>query len=116
MNNRNSLTRYSLNGESSRWWWPSATAGAAATLAVVAIVGSSSAGNAIPFDTDHHDTPAEVTVQAPAPTDAGESIRSQDDIPPGFRQCFMWQPNWQEAIDGPQPWCPIDKPVPNGLG
>ena len=56
MNNRNSLTRYSLNGESSRWWWPSATAGAAAALAVVTIVRSSSAGNAIPVDTDD-DTP-----------------------------------------------------------
>ena len=113
MNNRNSLTRYSLNGESSRWWWPSATAGAAATLTVVAVVGSSSAGYAIPVD-DHDGTPAAVSVQVPAPTDAGRSIRSQDDIPPGYRQCFMWQPNWQEAIDGPQPWCPIDKPVPTG--
>ena len=112
MNNRNSLTRYSLNGESSRWWWPSATAGAAATLAVVAIVGSSSAGNAIPVDTDRYGTPAEVSVQVPAPTDAGASIRSQDDIPPGFRQCFMWQSHWYEAMDGPQPWCPIDPPEP----
>ena len=105
--------RYSLNRESSRWWWPSAAAGAAATLAVVAIVGSSSAGNAIPVDTDHHGTPAEVIRPASRRTpDGGASIRSQDDIPPGFRQCFMWQSHWNEAMDGPQPWCPIDPPKP----
>ena len=114
MNNRNSLTRYSLGAESSRWWWSSATAGAAATLAVVAIVGSSSAGNAIPVDTDRYGTPAAGVRPGPGATDAGASIRSQDDIPPGFRQCFMWQPHWNEAMDGPQPWCPIDPPEPNG--
>ena len=113
MNIRNSLTSYSLGSESSRWWWSSATAGAAATLAVVTIVGSSSAGNAIPVDTDRYSTPSHVSVHVPAPTDAGASIRSQDDIPPGFRQCFMWQPHWNEALDGPQPWCPIDPPNPN---
>jgi hypothetical protein len=114
MNKRNSLIRYSLSPESSRWWWSSATAGAAATLAVVTIVGFSSAGNAIPVDTDRYSTPAEVTVRVPAPTDAGASSRSQDDIPLGFRQCFMWQPHWNEALDGPQPWCPIDPPAPDG--
>jgi len=116
MNNRNSLTRYSLNGESSRWWWPSATAGAAATLAVVAVVGSSSAGNAIPVDTDRYGTPAQVSVHIQRHTDVDASIRSQDDIPPGFRQCFMWQSHWNEALDGPQPWCPIDPPEPNVEG
>ena len=24
----------------------------------------------------------------------------------------MWQSHWYEAIDGPQPWCPIDPPEP----
>ena len=113
MNNPSSLTRYSLDAESPRWWWPSATAGAAATLAVVAVVGSSSAGNAIPVDTDRRQ-PHRATVHVPPHTGRDASIRSQDDIPPGFRQCFMWQSHWNEALDGPQPWCPIDPPEANG--
>jgi hypothetical protein len=106
MNKRHSLTRYSLSGESSRWWWPSATAGAAATLAVAAIVGSSSAGNAIPVDPDRYRSLDEASL--PAATLARDPIHSQDDIPPGFRQCFMWQSHWNDALNGPQPWCRLD--------
>ena len=116
MNKRSSLTRYSFSGESPRWWWPSATAGVAATLAVAAIVGSSSAGSAIPVDTDRYGTPTEVSVHVPARPNARAPFHSQDDIPPGFRQCFMWQPHWNETLGGPQPWCPIDRPEPNEDG
>jgi hypothetical protein len=102
MNKPTSLNRYSLSDGSSRWWWPSATAGAAATLALVAIVGSSSA-NAIPVDTDRYHSVPEQTV--PAPRVGSGSIHSQDNIPRGFGQCFMWQSHWNDALNGPQPWC-----------
>jgi hypothetical protein len=101
-----SLTRYSLSEGSSRWWWPSATAAAATTLALVAIVGSSSASNAIPVDTDRYRSVAEQP--DPAPSVGSGSTQSQNDIPTGFRWCYMWQSHWNDALNGPQPWCRLE--------
>jgi hypothetical protein len=106
MHKPNSLTRYSFSAESSRWWWPSATAGAAVTLAIVGIVGFASAGHAIPIDTDRYRGVSEQSV--PAPSLGSGSTHSQDDIPEGFRQCYMWQSHWNDALNGPQPWCRLD--------
>ena len=109
---RHSLARYRLSGDTShRWWTPAG--GVAATLAVVAIVGTSSPVNAIPIDSDGYGTSVLVQPTGPKPAymrDASvlpalhESLR----VPPGLRQCFIWQAHWNEALDGPQPWCPIE--------
>jgi hypothetical protein len=113
-------TRYSIDAESARWWWPSAAAGAAATLAVVTIVGSSAAGHAIPIDPDRYHAsdgaqgPTGLTPRHQPRTTAGASAQDSPEIPPGFRQCFMWQTHWTEAFfGGPQPFCPLDPPDGN---
>jgi hypothetical protein len=105
-------TRYSLDAESSRWWWTSAAAGGAATLAVVAIVGSSAAAHAIPIDPDRYSTSQEIQepIGFTPRTTVGASRQDPPEMPPGFRQCFIWHSNWHQAVNGPQPICPLDPP------
>ncbi len=96
--------QYALEGP--RWWWTPAAGGAAAAMAVVAIVGTSSAGHAIPVDVDRYaTTPA--SQLAPA-RPALAAAQDSPDIPDGYRQCFMWQSHWNTALDGAQPFCPED--------
>ena len=94
--------QYALAGP--RWWWTPAAGGAAAAMAVVAIVGTSSAGHAIPVDVDRYaTTPA--SQLAPA-RPALAAAQDSPDIPDGYRQCFMWQSHWNTALDGAQPFAP----------
>ena len=98
--------QYALDGP--RWWWTPAAGGAAAATAVAAILGTTSAGHAIPVDADRYAT-TPVSQLAPA-RPALAAAQNSPDIPDGFRQCFMWQSHWNTALDGPQPFCPEDPP------
>jgi hypothetical protein len=88
------MNRYSLSSDSRRWWWPSATAGALGTAAVTALILLPAAGGqAMPVPTTHHEAPGTVFWVPDASTE---------------RPCFIRQPHWNDALDGPQPVCPLD--------
>ena len=84
------MNGYSLGSDSPKWWWSSAAAGAVATAALGAILVLPTTGNAVPVE------------ESPDPSTGlvGPSGRHL-----GGRQCFMFQANWNEVLNGPQPVC-----------
>ena len=74
------MNRYSLASDSRRWWWPSASAGAIGLAAVTTLF-------VLP-----------VSSVTAAPTSPAGSTSVE-------RPCFIVQPHWNTALDGPQPVC-----------
>jgi hypothetical protein len=88
------MNRYALSSDSRRWWWPSATAGTIGVAAVTALfVLPASGGQAMPVEKTRY--------QAPTTVYSGSVSQSQ-------RPCFTWRALWNQALDGPEPTCPLD--------
>lgn len=85
------MNRYSLQAEGRRWWWTSASAGLVATAAITAILTTPVSGAASPDKRDY-----DRVSQLPPPP-----------APDATRPCFIVQDQWNEALDGPQPTCPL---------
>ena len=86
------MNSYTLSAESRRWWMPSAAAGvaAASAIAVIAMV------------------PVTTYAASSEPRNQGSAVSAPNDADQTrYRACFMIRPNWNPAVDGPQPRCVI---------
>lgn len=83
------MNSYTLSAESRRWWWPSAAAGVAASsaIAVIALV------------------PVTTYAASSEPRNEGSAVSAPVADETVYRPCFMIRPNWNPALDGPQPRC-----------
>jgi hypothetical protein len=88
------MNRYALSAESRRWWWPSAISGLAASsaIAVITLVPAST------YAVSSHPRNEAPSVSAPVAHDAPR-VR--------YHLCFMGRPNWNRAVEGPQPRCAV---------
>ena len=86
------MNSYTLSAESRRWWMPSAAAGVAAASAIAVIT-------MVPIST--YAASSEPRDRGPAASAPAASDHTK------YRSCFMIRPNWNPALEGPQPRCVV---------